>query len=441
MFLFRLIAVWFCVLALVSVASEEPKPDLQTIRAMDLLRSECLSCHGPKKNKSRLRLDSREHALKGGREHGPAFRPDAPLESPAVRFLAPDSDPHMPPKKQLTQKQRSLLANWITQGAQYDTERLLRDPLPSPEIHQLQALPLDYAPVLCLAVSPDGSSLAAGRGSAILLHLLTAPDQSYELRAHTDVVQSIVWAPSGTWLASGGFRTVKIWDVKARMVLQEFNRFKGRINAMAVAPDEERLYVAHGRTGEPGVITCWKKGSDQPESEWTAHEDTVFRLAIPGRQSRLFSAGADGLVKVWDTETFVLAKTMEAHNGHVMSIDFNTKLTRFATAGADRDLKIWDMDTLESKLTIRRHPGSVTDIAWSNDDQHLVSVCEDGAPRWCEESNTSPRKTFANAAGMLHAVDLSTDGKTVYGGCQDGLVYAWNLEGKILARIGNDPSP
>ena len=48
-----------------------------------LLSTHCHACHGPRKQESGLRLDSRESALKGG-DHGPALVPGKASESGIV---------------------------------------------------------------------------------------------------------------------------------------------------------------------------------------------------------------------------------------------------------------------------------------------------------------------------------------------------------------------
>jgi hypothetical protein len=77
-----------------------------------LLDANCVKCHGPLEQKSGLELDNLEAVIKGGDE-GAVVVPGKPEESRLYKYLAPDSDPHMPPKKQLTDAQRELVREWI----------------------------------------------------------------------------------------------------------------------------------------------------------------------------------------------------------------------------------------------------------------------------------------------------------------------------------------
>src|SRR5436190_3963026 len=73
-------------------------------KAMEVLKAECFACHNEEKKKGRLILTSREALLKGNDE-GVVVVPGRPDASRLTRALLADADPHMPPKKQLTNAQ------------------------------------------------------------------------------------------------------------------------------------------------------------------------------------------------------------------------------------------------------------------------------------------------------------------------------------------------
>src|SRR6267142_1637669 len=72
----------------------------------------CIKCHGPLEHKSGLELDTTEAALQGNRD-GAVIVPGKPAESKIIAVLSPDSDPHMPPKKQLAGADIAKLRGWI----------------------------------------------------------------------------------------------------------------------------------------------------------------------------------------------------------------------------------------------------------------------------------------------------------------------------------------
>jgi mono/diheme cytochrome c family protein len=85
-----------------------------------LFEKACAKCHGPEKQKGRLRLDSLSAALKGG-ENGKCVEPGESAKSPLVHAVARlNEDEAMPPGgkgEPLTKEQVGLIRAWIDQGA------------------------------------------------------------------------------------------------------------------------------------------------------------------------------------------------------------------------------------------------------------------------------------------------------------------------------------
>ena len=80
-------------------------------------------CHGPQLQSNGLRLDSREHVLKGGYS-GAAVRPGDSAGSKLIRMVAGlEKDVVMPPAgEKLAAKEIGLLRAWIDQGAEWALE-------------------------------------------------------------------------------------------------------------------------------------------------------------------------------------------------------------------------------------------------------------------------------------------------------------------------------
>ncbi|HVZ95341.1 MAG TPA: c-type cytochrome domain-containing protein [Chitinophagaceae bacterium] len=86
-----------------------------------LLQARCYSCHGPRKQKGKLRLDDQQWILKGGK-HGPVLSSNYEQSKILKRILLPlDDDDHMPPrqKAQFTDEEIALIHWWIAGGADF----------------------------------------------------------------------------------------------------------------------------------------------------------------------------------------------------------------------------------------------------------------------------------------------------------------------------------
>src|SRR5947207_13640399 len=101
----------FAILLLVAFATAARADD-----ALSIIQDNCQACHNAQKHKGGLVLTSRELALKGG-EDGAVIQPGKSASSKLIDLLAPGSDPHMPPKSQLTQSEIDTLRKWIDGGA------------------------------------------------------------------------------------------------------------------------------------------------------------------------------------------------------------------------------------------------------------------------------------------------------------------------------------
>ena len=112
----------------VDVSKLPPPSDKQGVTyAKDIkpiFEKSCFKCHGPDKQKSKLRLDNLEAVVKGG-ENGPDIIPGKSAESTLVHNIARigDEDDYMPPPDNkdkippLTKDQIGLIRAWIDQGA------------------------------------------------------------------------------------------------------------------------------------------------------------------------------------------------------------------------------------------------------------------------------------------------------------------------------------
>ena len=101
----------------------EARPENKIDFARDIqpiLQKSCVECHGPEKPKAKLRLDSREAALKGGKD-GVVIVPGQADKSEVYRCitLPAGNDDVMPNKGDLlTKAQTDLIRDWINQGAE-----------------------------------------------------------------------------------------------------------------------------------------------------------------------------------------------------------------------------------------------------------------------------------------------------------------------------------
>ena len=122
-----LVSIGFAVLGLLSAAETTPVDFVKEVKP--ILDARCVSCHGPTKQRSGLRLDRKEDALKGG-DSGPAIVPGKAADSPLLqRLLSMEKNERMPPAgDRLSADQVAVLRKWIDQGATWPATETTDDP-------------------------------------------------------------------------------------------------------------------------------------------------------------------------------------------------------------------------------------------------------------------------------------------------------------------------
>ncbi len=98
--------------------------DFFEARVRPLLAEHCFRCHGPEKQQSGLRLDSRTAMLKGG-DNGPALVPGDIAKSLLLQAVRHEGDLRMPSKqKKLSPQEIEILTAWVKMGGPWpDTKK------------------------------------------------------------------------------------------------------------------------------------------------------------------------------------------------------------------------------------------------------------------------------------------------------------------------------
>ncbi|HEX8916523.1 MAG TPA: c-type cytochrome domain-containing protein [Humisphaera sp.] len=408
-------------------AATRPAGDAIAGAAMRLLRQECLGCHNAEKHKGGLLLTSREAVLKGG-ESGPAAVAGRSAESRLIASLVAGADPHMPPKSQLAAADVAALAAWVDAGLPWDAGALSATAATRPIV--LRELPATYAPVLAIALSPDGKTLAVGRGRKVYLHDAAKPDgtPAHVLDGLKDAVQSLAWSPDGKRLAAGDFGRALVWDAAdfagSPKVL---DGLAGRVTALLFLPDNGTLIAADGGAAAPARLLVYQLPDVTPRTVVpAAHADVIAAIARTADGKLLATAGGDKVVRLWDPADLKQpVGTLEGHTGRVSAVTFAADSKSLASASADRDLKVWDVKTRERTQSVGPHQSALTALAWTGPKQIAVA-CEDGTVRLASTEAKEPGRPLPGSADdVLYCLALSADGKTLYAGCHDGKVYAF----------------
>lgn len=425
--------------------------DAETIRvhpaqAMGILKTQCISCHNADKKKGGLSLETRDLAIEGG-DNGAALKAGDAGQSMMISVLNDDGDAHMPPKKQLPEKQINLLKAWVNAGAVWDDVALKKFGELTPA-EKLTALPAGHTPALALALSMDGKFLASGQGNQVIVRDVTAKDFPVvaTLEGHQDVVQSLAWNADGSLLAAGGYRTVLAWKSSDWKVAHALTTpLEGRVTGLAFLGDKQTLILADGATGINGLLHRWKLGEPKPQQTVEAHGDNIVSLALSRDGKQIATGGADSLARVWDVETLAEVAMIEGHVGHVTALAFTPDGKWLATGSADKDLKVWDLATKEQLMLLGDKSAPVNALMWSPDATNLTYLNESGEVFGVTDlkSHDGVRLAFASGKakklttlqGLPNAAAMSADGKNVFAALESGQVVRIDEKSKTTELV------
>jgi WD40 repeat protein/serine/threonine protein kinase len=259
-------------------------------------------------------------------------------------------------------------------------------------IHEYQA---HQESVHDLEYSRDGRWLASGGddGTITLWDVANRRVQA-TFKAEDEYGQVVCFSADGETLFSAGARTVFVWRAPWVTPVAALKTHPGTIYDLAVSKSGLELAVASGNQDgfSPGVITfrdiasnlspndegfgkvvaelineskctavewlkqdkllavgdqlggltIWERGRlDSPRKTFHKHASNIVGLSCSRDERWLATASKDSTVRVWDTSTWDVFKTLQSHTGRVHAAEFSSVADEIVSTGSDSKLKFW----------------------------------------------------------------------------------------------------
>jgi cytochrome c len=202
------------------------------------------------------------------------------------------------------------------------------------------------APVVGLAVSPDGNTIASASWDRTIRLWPVAGGAPRVLEGHGQNVNGVAFTADGRSLVSAGYdATVRIWSLRGNAA-PVIVTLPSALNTVALAHDGE--IVASGANGRVYFVSA--KGETPGEVE--IGETPIISLAISPDGSLVAAAGIRGSVAVIDRKTRAILRTLVGPGLPVWSVAFFPDSKTLLTGGTDRMVRRWNASTGE-------HIGSV----------------------------------------------------------------------------------
>jgi len=247
------------------------------------------------------------------------------------------------------------------------------------------------APVVSLAVSPDGLTLAsASWDRTIRLWSLTGSGEPRVLEDHQQNVNGVAFTPDGKALVSAAYDlTLRVWRLEggAPTVIT----LPTPLNSVAVSSDGE--IVVGGADGSVFFFSA----SGEPHGEIESGQTPIVTIAVSNDGTLVAAAGIRGSVAIIDRRTRAVVRTLVGPGLPVWSATFFPDNRTLLTGGTDRMIRRWDAITGD-------HIGQV---AMAGADDPLAAYGDDrGAQvfRACVACHTLSPDEGNRAGPTLHGV-------------------------------------
>jgi len=195
------------------------------------------------------------------------------------------------------------------------------------------------APVVALAISPDGATLASASWdhTARLWPLsgVTAGGEARVLEGHKDNVNGVAFTPDGKSVVTAGYdATLRIWPLAGGAA--EIVPLPTPLNTVAIAPDGE--IVAAGADGKVYLLTA----NGQLRGDVDVGAVPIIAVTISPDGKLVAAAGIRGSVAIIDRATRHLERTLVGPGLPVWSVAFFPDSRTLLTGGTDRMIRRWD---------------------------------------------------------------------------------------------------
>lgn len=193
-----------------------------------------------------------------------------------------------------------------------------------------------------IAFSPVSNVIACafrevGSDNAIICLLDVQTRRELKLKY---ISASLAFSPDGLILASGGNKTLKLWDVKLGKEIRTLEGHSGWVNSVAFS--HNGLILASG-SGD-GTIKLWNTQTCKELRTLKGHSDSISRVVFSPNDSSLASGSTDKTVRLWGVQTGKELYTITGHTEMIFSVAFSPDGLTLVSGDYGGAVKLWKLE-------------------------------------------------------------------------------------------------
>lgn len=195
--------------------------------------------------------------------------------------------------------------------------------------------------VFCLALSPDGKTLALieRKGAIRLWDIAKKEDlRSFPIDMTPEsYISTAHFSPDGKRLVIAGRKRLESWDIETGKLHMSFKDHGGEVYAARFSMDGKTLFTG----GREITIRVWDADAGKEKFTLKGHGDSVTHLAMPAKGDLLASGAFRGEIKIWNVDAAREIASLD-NGGPVYGLAFSSDGTKLVS-NIGTAIHLWDV--------------------------------------------------------------------------------------------------